>query len=82
MKPMFEMNVLPQLRAKAGEIYVKRRLLRVSGMGESAVDEMIAPIYTAYENVQTSILFSKSEIELHFAAHSESEAEADACLKN
>ena len=60
----------------AGQIFVKRRVLRVSGMGESAVDEVIAPIYTAYASVQTSILFSKSEIEIHLAARGKSEAES------
>jgi nicotinamide-nucleotide amidase len=76
MKPMFENFVLPHIREQAGEIFVKRKLLRVSGLGESAVDEAIAPIYTAYKNVQTSILFSRSEIELWLTAQSENEAEA------
>jgi hypothetical protein len=39
-------------------------------MGESAVDEVIAPIYKAYPDVQTSVLFTKSEIEIHLAAAS------------
>jgi nicotinamide-nucleotide amidase len=81
MKPMFENFVLPQIREQAGEIFVKRKLLRVSGLGESAVDEAIAPIYTAYKNVQTSILFSRSEIELWLMAQSENEAEAVAVLE-
>ena len=81
LKPMFENFVLPKLKEKAGEIYVKRRILRISGMGESAVDELIAPIYKAYENVQTSILFSKSEIEVHLSAQAETEKEADATLE-
>ncbi len=81
LKPMFETFVLPKLKERAGEIYVKRRILRVSGMGESAVDELIAPIYKAYVNVQTSILFSKSEIEVHLSAQADSEQEADATLE-
>jgi nicotinamide-nucleotide amidase len=80
MKPMFENYILPKLRENAGEIFVKRRLLRVSGMGESAVDEAIAPIYTSYKNVQTSILFNRSEIELHLTAQSNSESEAEKTL--
>lgn len=79
-QPMFENFVLPKLRRAAGEIYVKRRILRVSGIGESAVDEAIAPIYKSYETVETSILFNKSEIEVHLAAQSNSEAEADRTL--
>lgn len=81
MKPMFENFILPKLREKAGEIFVKRKLLRVSGMGESAVDEAIAPIYTSYKNVQTSILFNRSEIELHLTSQSNSESEAEKVLE-
>jgi len=79
-KPMFENYILPKLREMAGEIYVKRKMLKVSGMGESAVDEAIAPIYKAYKNVQTSILFNKSEIEVHLMAQAKTEAEAEIVL--
>lgn len=79
-QPMFTDFILPKLRQKAGEIYVRRRFLRVSGIGESAVDEAIAPIYKAYPNVETSILFNKSEIELHLSAQSGSAQEADKVL--
>lgn len=75
-KPMFTDHVLPQLSAIAGETHVRRRLLRVSGLGESAVDEIAAPIYTSYPSVQTSILFNKSEVELHVAARADSADEA------
>ncbi len=73
---MFENYVLPKLREKAGEIYVKRKVLRVTGMGESAADELIAPIYTQYKNPQTSTLFNKSELEIHLTAQCRTEAEA------
>ncbi|MBL8182335.1 MAG: competence/damage-inducible protein A [Blastocatellia bacterium] len=75
-KPMFTEHVLPRLQALAGETVVRRRLLRVSGLGESAVDEIAAPIYSSYGNVQTSILFNKSEVELHIAARANSEIAA------
>ena len=68
LKPMFENHVLPKMREKAGEIYVKRKVLRVTGMGESAADELIAPVYTQYKNPQTSTLFNKSELEIHLTA--------------
>ncbi len=82
LKPMFENFVLPKLREIAGEIYVKRKILRVSGMGESAVDELIAPIYKKYKNVSTSILFNRSEIEIHLAAQTETVGEADRILED
>lgn len=80
-QPMFEDFIMPKLHEMTGEIYVKRRILRVSGLGESAVDEAVAPIYTAYKNVQTSILFNKSEIEIHISAAAKAEAEATAVLE-
>ncbi|MCU1288154.1 MAG: competence/damage-inducible protein CinA C-terminal domain protein [Acidobacteria bacterium] len=81
LKPMFETGVLPELKKLAGEIFVKRKILRVSGMGESAVDEAIAPIYKSFEHVQTSILFNRTEIEIHLRAQSGSESEAENTLE-
>ena len=68
---MFTEYVLPRLKAIAGDVFVKRRILRVSGLGESAVDEIAAPIYTAYGDIETSILFNKSEVEIHIAARAD-----------
>ena len=80
MRPMFENFVFDRLKAVAGDVVVSRRVLKVSGMGESAVDEAIAPIYVTYPAVQTSILFSKSEVEVHLSAKSKNAAEANATL--
>jgi nicotinamide-nucleotide amidase len=79
-QPMFTDHVLPKLRKLSGDILVRRRVLRVTGMGESAIDEAIAPIYREYKNVQTSILFSKVEVEVHLAATSNNENSALATL--
>lgn len=68
-QPMFEEYVFPKLKAIAGEFHTARRILRVSGKGESAIDEIAAPIYTKYPDVETSILFNRSEVEIHIAAH-------------
>ncbi len=80
MRPMFDEFVLPVLKENSGGVTVSHRVLRVSGMGESAVDEVIAPIYKACPNVETSILFSRVEIEVHLTARSEDADEADAVL--
>jgi nicotinamide-nucleotide amidase len=81
MQPMFENHVLETLKSVAGNVSVVRRVLRVSGMGESAVDELIAPIYKTYDSVQTSILFSRTEIEIHWSASANSEAEGAQVLE-
>jgi nicotinamide-nucleotide amidase len=80
MRPMFETSVLPKLAAKAGDVRVVRRILRVAGMGESAVDEKIAPVYTQYKNPQTTILFNRSEIEIHLTAQAKTEQDAELLL--
>lgn len=77
-QPMFTDHVFPKLKAIAGEVYVSRRMLKVSGMGESAVDEIAAPIYKSYEGLQTSILFNKSEVEIHLTAKSDNAETAKA----
>src|SRR5205807_8270192 len=80
MNPMFENHVRSRLEKLAGDLRFARRVLRVAGMGESAVDEKIAPIYTLYENPQTTILFNSSEIEVHLRAQGRTEADAEALL--
>src|SRR5262244_3049167 len=80
MKPMFENHVLSRMGKLAGDTRFATRLLRVTGMGESAVDEKISPIYMKYENPQTTILFNSTEIEIHLRAHGRTEADADALL--
>ena len=79
-QPMFENHVQARLEKLSGETRFARRVLRVAGMGESAVDEKIAPIYSQYENPQTTILFNSSEIEIHLRANGRTEAEAESLL--
>jgi len=80
MRPMFENFVLPKLIARAGDVRVARRILRVAGLGESAVDERIAPVYTQYKNPQTTILFNQSEIEIQLTAQGKTEQDAELLL--
>lgn len=80
MRPMFDNHVKPKLEGRAGNVRVVRRILRVAGLGESAVDEKIAPIYTKYDNPQTTILFNQSEIEIHLTARGRTEEDANSLL--
>ncbi len=77
-QPMFTEYVLRRLKAAAGEIYVSRRVLKVSGMGESAVDEIAAPIYSVDPGVETSILFNRTEVEIHITARADDQDTAAA----
>ena len=73
LRAMFDAAIRPRLAAARGGGGVFRRVLRVSGRSESAVDELAAPVYrrwrTAPTPVTTSILASLGEIELHLAVH-------------
>jgi nicotinamide-nucleotide amidase len=80
MKPMFATHVRPVLEPMSGGLRLRRRLLRISGMGESQVDSLIAPVYGRYANPTTTILFNNTEIELHLTASAATDAEAEALL--
>lgn len=80
-QPMYENFVEAKVKELAGDVHVKRRILRVSGLGESAVDEAISPVYRSYPQVRTSILFSRSEIEVHLVARADTAGEAERILE-
>jgi len=65
LKPLFLEQVLPRLqrRAPAGRMF--HRELRVTGLGESHVDHLAGPIYTRYPDVQTTVLASPGEVQIH-----------------
>jgi nicotinamide-nucleotide amidase len=76
-QPMFNDYVMPDLEKMSRGTRIAKRLLKVIGMGESQLDDQIAPIYSQYTNPATTILFTDSEIELHLTASAESLARAE-----
>src|SRR5215813_1858317 len=76
MKPIFDALVAPVLKQRAGDMLLVRRTLSIFGLGESAVDELAAPIYRKYQNHATTILFKDGQIELHLTAQARNESEA------
>src|SRR5215475_6560637 len=76
MKPIFDALVAPVLKQRAGDMLIVRRTLSIFGLGESAVDELAAPVYTKYRNHSTTILFKDGQIELHLTAQARKESEA------
>jgi nicotinamide-nucleotide amidase len=78
MKPMFDAQVLPLLRARAGPTRVVcRRVLRIAAMPESEVDQLAAPVYSRFRDVKTTILGAPGQIELHLVAQGEGTADAE-----
>jgi competence/damage-inducible protein CinA-like protein len=68
LKAMFAAKVEPRIARLSTDMRLVARELRVAGMGESDVDQRIAPIYTRYEDVQTTILAAPGEIQIHLRA--------------
>jgi nicotinamide-nucleotide amidase len=77
MREIMDSSVLPVLRERAGGVVGRRRVLRIAGMGESAVEELVAPVYARWKDDPVTILASPGEVQLHLAVRGQAgEAEA------
>jgi nicotinamide-nucleotide amidase len=78
LKPMFAEHILPRLAKRISGARMFHRELRITGMGESAVDQRISPIYKRYANVDTTILASMpGEIHVHLRMWTEDGKQAE-----
>ena len=72
MREIYSAHVAGRLQARTGGRQVRRRMIRIAGRAESHVDEIAAPIYTPWASssipIETSILASPGQIELHLSA--------------
>jgi nicotinamide-nucleotide amidase len=68
MEPMFDEQVLPLLRERVGTTVMFTRVLRIASMGESDVEQVVAPIYCQFTNPRTTILGGAGQVELHLTA--------------
>jgi nicotinamide-nucleotide amidase len=80
IEPMFVDQCLPRLRALLPPVVIRTLFWRITGLGESQVDALVAPVYSRYSNPVTTILASLGDIQLHLRAHAATAAEADALL--
>jgi nicotinamide-nucleotide amidase len=81
LKAMFAAQVEPRLARLSTGVRLVARELRVAGMGESDVDQRVAPIYTRHGDVQTTILTAPGEIQIHLRAWTQDTAAADRQLQ-
>ena len=65
LKALFLEQVLPRLARRVSGIRLLHRELRVTGLGESHVEQLVAPIYKRYADVNTTILSAPGEVQLH-----------------
>lgn len=76
LETMFHDAVLPTLRERLPRAFLRRRQFRMTGLTESAAEEIVAPIYSRHTNPSTTILAALGEIQVHLTATATSEAEA------
>src|SRR5271166_3061113 len=65
LKPMFVEQVLPRLARRVSGARMIHRELRVTGLGESHVEQRIAAIYKRYSDVNTTVLAAPGEVQVH-----------------
>lgn len=84
LEPMFEAAVWERLAARAAGRRLRRRVIKIAGQPESAVDHIAAPIYEPLAQlpvpVSTTILASPGQVELHLSARGADVAVLDAQL--
>ncbi len=81
MKPMVINELIPRLRPVIPPQVIKVRSFRITGIGESDLDTLIAPVYTKYTNPVTTVLSSPGDLLVSLRAQAETEQEADDLLR-
>ena len=76
LKGLFEGLVLDRLRTRVPQQFIATRVLKIAGLGESACDARVAPIYKRFPDVDTTILAGTGEIQLHLRSRAGSSDEA------
>lgn len=80
LKAMFAKQCLPRLARRVPRQVIRTLVLRVAGMGESDLDQLIAPVYKKYTNPVTTILAAAGDIQIQLRARCPGEAEATSLL--
>jgi len=80
LKAMFANECRPRLSARLPAQVIRTRFFRVACMGESDLDQLIAPVYKNYTNPATTILAGAGDIQIHLRARGATEQEADDLL--
>jgi nicotinamide-nucleotide amidase len=63
-KPLFANECIPRLREILPVRHIAKRVLKATMIPESTADALLAPIYTTYKDVDTTILAGHAEIQL------------------
>jgi nicotinamide-nucleotide amidase len=75
-KPLFDAQCLPRLRELLPPRHIAKRTLRAAMIPESQADKLLAPIYSTYKDVETTILAHVGDIQLTLLCSKSNAAEA------
>lgn len=81
LKPMVENELVPRLRPVLPRAVIKIRSFRITGIGESDLDTLIAPVYTKFTNPVTTILSSPGDLFVTLRARAGTDKEAEDLLR-
>jgi nicotinamide-nucleotide amidase len=81
LKPMLVDELVPLLKPVLPPQVIRVRTFRITGIGESDLDALIAPIYTKYANPVTTVLSAPGDLTVILRAAAANEAEADTLLR-
>ena len=74
LKPMFDNQVWPRLEQfRAG--FCSRRVLKITGLTESMVEDLIRDLYPRGSSVQVTVLASPGQIEIHLSSFASQSAD-------
>ncbi len=65
LKPLFREQVLPRLERRVSGVRMFHREIRVTGLGESHVEQRIVGIYKRFPEVNTTVLAAPGETQIH-----------------
>ena len=81
LEPMFAATCLPLLMPHVPSLRFFTLVLRVAGLGESDLEQRIAPIYSPCKDIATTILSSPGDVQVHLRGQGNSESEARAAAQ-
>lgn len=64
LRPLFDAECLPRLRAVAPPRHIAVRTLKAAMIPESQADKLLAPVYTAYADVETTLLAHAGDLQI------------------
>jgi nicotinamide-nucleotide amidase len=80
LKPMMSNECMPRLERMLPSQVIRTRFYRISGLTESDLDQLIAPVYSKVTNPVTTILAHFGDMQVHLRARCGTAEEAEQLL--